>query len=293
MAPHAALLPDGKRLHLNHGPIDLIIEGFGDQIEIENSYRAAAARFQTILDELVAELPALRRAYSPAQSFSGAVASRMANAVAPYALDDRLFVTPMAAVAGAVGDEILAAMLASSNLDKAYVNNGGDIALHLAVGESFDVALAAVPKGPLLIGQAEVSADDGIGGIATSGRHGRSLSLGIADSVTVLAKNAAAGDIAATIIANHVSLEAHPAIVRCPASEIDPDSDLGDKLVVQTVGKLSPNEIRAALSKGLEEAQRIAKIGRINAAALYLENKFEIIGLRARQSDGDFLYQLG
>jgi ApbE superfamily uncharacterized protein (UPF0280 family) len=288
MAPHGAMLADGKRLHLQHGPIDLIIEGFGDPVEIEHGYRAAAARFETILDELVAELPALRRAYSPAQPFAGIVARRMADAVAPYALDDGLFVTPMAAVAGAVGDEILSAMLAASSLDKAYVNNGGDIALHLAVGESFDVALAAMPQDVRFIGQAKISAEDGIGGIATSGRHGRSLSFGIADSVTVLAKNAAAGDVAATIIANNVCLKDHPAVAHCPATDLDPDSDLGEKLVVQAVGELSPNDIRRALSKGLEAAQRIARIGRIKAAALYLNENSEILSLRAAHSGKDF-----
>ncbi len=37
----------------------------------------------------------------------------------------------MAAVAGAVADHILAAMIAGRRLAKAYVNDGGDIALHL------------------------------------------------------------------------------------------------------------------------------------------------------------------
>ena len=27
--PQASLLSDGRRLHLNHGPIDLIVEAFG------------------------------------------------------------------------------------------------------------------------------------------------------------------------------------------------------------------------------------------------------------------------
>ena len=66
-------------------------------------------------------------------------------------------------------------------------------------------------------------------GVATSGWRGRSFSLGIADAVTVLAATAAAADAAATIIANAVDLPGHPAIARRPASELEDDSDLGDR----------------------------------------------------------------
>ena len=62
--PQANLLPDGRRLHLNHGPIDLIIEAFGEAAEVRAAYEQATARFQTILTELVEELPELRSAAS-------------------------------------------------------------------------------------------------------------------------------------------------------------------------------------------------------------------------------------
>ena len=83
-----------------------------------------------------------------------------------------------------------------------------------------------------------IDADDPARGIATSGRHGRSFSLGIADAVTVLARTASQADAAATIIANAVDLPGHPAIVRCPANELQPDSDLGARLVTRDVGAL-------------------------------------------------------
>ncbi len=67
----------------------------------------------------------------------------MHAAVAPFAADH--FITPMAAVAGAVAEEILGAMLREAPLDRAYVNNGGDIALHLADGERFTVGLIDRP----------------------------------------------------------------------------------------------------------------------------------------------------
>src|SRR4029077_18838644 len=120
------LLPDGRRLHLQDGPIDLIVEAFGAPHEIEWAYLAATARFITVLDELCSELPYLRRSCSPEQTWpKGAVARRMVAAVMPYATE--CFITPMAAVAGAVAEEILAAMLSVADLSRAYVNNGGDI----------------------------------------------------------------------------------------------------------------------------------------------------------------------
>jgi uncharacterized protein len=83
------------------------------------------------------------------------------------------------------------------------------------------------PDNPRMPGAIEITRDMPVRGIATSGRHGRSLSLGIADSVTVLAATAAAADAAATLIANAVDLPGHAAVRRAPACSLDPDSDLG------------------------------------------------------------------
>src|SRR6267378_83418 len=90
------LLPDGRRLHLHDGPIDLIVEAFGATAGINVAYQAAAERFVTVLDELCSELPLLRQ---PARKHRplpvGVIARGMAAAVAPYC--ERTFITPMAA----------------------------------------------------------------------------------------------------------------------------------------------------------------------------------------------------
>lgn len=274
--PLAALLPDGKRLHLQHGPIDLIIEAFGAANEVRRAYDQAANRFPTILDELVGELPALRRPLGlPAADFDGPVARRMATAVQHHG---NVFVTPMAAVAGAVADEILSHMTEGRRLTRAYVNNGGDIALFLAPGESISVGLVPVPAAPKLIGKATVRSGDPVRGVATSGRHGRSLSLGIADAVTVLARDAAAADAAATLIANAVDLPGHDAITREPASDRDPDSDLGDRPVVAEVGPLDGSEVVSALRSGASIADRMRAAGLIEAAALCLDGRTVVSG---------------
>jgi ApbE superfamily uncharacterized protein (UPF0280 family) len=268
MSAIAARLGDG-RLHLQHGPIDLIIEAFGSADEIERAYGQAIARFGDILPRLVDELATLRRpvgaAYPPLQ---GPVARRMADAVWPHRA---VFITPMAAVAGAVADEMLQALVRGRRLDKAYVNDGGDIAFHLAPGQELRAGIFVAA----LDGMVRLTADRPVRGIATSGWGGRSFSLGIADSVTVLAATAAAADAAATLVANAVNVD-HPAIERQPARELDPDSDLGDLAVTVAVGRLPPALIDEALDRGADEAHRLRVAGHINGAALSLQGYWRI-----------------
>jgi len=125
-----------------------------------------------------------------------------------------------------------------------------------------------------------IRADDGICGVATSGRHGRSFSLGIADAVTVLARTAARADAAATIIANAVDLPGHAAIVRQPACDILPDSELGDRLVTRDVGPLDGNDIADALAAGEAQARQLLAAGLIEGAVLQLRGELRIVGTR-------------
>jgi ApbE superfamily uncharacterized protein (UPF0280 family) len=243
------------------------------------AYRAAVRRFTGLLDELCEELPALREAAEPARcSLQGPVARRMHAAVAPFAADH--FITPMAAVAGSVAEEILGAMVGEASLDRAYVNNGGDIALHLAGGEQFTVGLIDRPDQFGLLRTMIIGARDPSRGIATSGRHGRSFSLGIADAVTVLAQTASQADAAATVIANAVDLPGHPAIVRCPAEQLQPDSDLGARLVTRDVGHLEGFEIVAALEVGSNKARALLVSGLIDGAALHLQGETRVVALK-------------
>jgi hypothetical protein len=122
-----------------------------------------------------------------------------------------------------------------------------------------------------------VHACDPTRGVATSGRHGRSFSLGIADAVTALGRTAAQADAAATIIANAVDLPGHPAITRCPAKELQPDSDLGERLVTRDVGPLQGFEIVAALEAGADKARALLAAGLIDGAALHLQGETRII----------------
>ena len=274
-APQRRLLPDGRRLHLQHGPIDLVIEAFGSPGEVARAYGQAEACFADLLATLVRELAILRQPIGdPRPVLSGPVARRMVDAVWPYRA---VFITPMAAVAGAVADEVLAALVAGRDLARAYVNDGGDIALHLTPGERFAAGMVADLEAPAIDGIATITDAMPVRGLATSGRGGRSFSLGIADAVTVLARDGASADAAATVIANRVDLD-HPAVQRRPASSLRDDSDLGDIPVTVAVGPLAPAEVAAALASGAAEAERIRKAGLIVAAALFLRGRHRVVG---------------
>ncbi|MEQ9199339.1 MAG: UPF0280 family protein, partial [Rhodospirillales bacterium] len=190
---------------------------------------------------------------------------------------DRHFVTPMAAVAGAVAEDILKVMQdAAPGLDSIIVNNGGDIALHVSGDARITVGLVSNADAPCLDGDLTVDADSPVRGIATSGWRGRSQSLGIADSVTVLATTAAAADVAATLIANAVNID-HPVVRRAPASSLRDDTDLGDRLVTVDVGIMDPDSVEAALAAGRVVAEDMAERGLILSASLMLQGMVTVV----------------
>jgi ApbE superfamily uncharacterized protein (UPF0280 family) len=332
MSAAAALLPGG-RLHLQHGPIDCLCRAWGEPAEIRAAYGQAAAFFAGVLDGLCLELPLLR-SLLPAPRPAGAVAHAMYTACLPYADHG---ITPMAAVAGAVADAVLAAMVDGRDLARAFVNNGGDIAFHLTPGSSLRCGLLTnipgiqtaphpqapghqlatqknapdsqnyglpppvypnfrTPRGIVdrlainhMAGTLLLSASKPARGLATSGRAckgqgGRSFSCGIADAVSVLARTSAQADAAATIIGNAVDLPEyidmleHNAIDRRPANQIDPTTDLGDRLITFDVGQLSEQAIQAALDAGETKANTLLRDGLIEGAVLALHGRLRVCG---------------
>jgi len=272
---------DANRWHFQQGPIDCIVSADGDAAPVAAAIEAAWNRFRTLLSELVGELPLLRADLSSAALVMprGSVACRMVAACRPHGEDGR-FITAMAAVAGSVAEELLGAF-DDPGIARASINNGGDIAVRLAPGTSFEVGLCADPRrgvaGAPLDGRFTLVASSPVRGVATSGWRGRSFSLGIADSVTVLATTASAADAAATIVANAVDVVA-AGIVRAPASALRDDSDLGDRLVVHAVPPLSLELIGLALARGAAEAREQIRAGRIVGAVLSLQGRWRVVG---------------
>ncbi len=266
------------RMQLRHGPIRIVLKAWGEPENVRKAQRLVTRHFPKILPELAEELATLRKpvATKPPK-LQGVTAQNMANAAAQFA---EVFVTPMAAVAGAVAEEVLRIMLAAAPLQKAYVNDGGDIALYLEPGQSLTFGVAgdfAAGPTPTINGTIQLTHVLGVRGIATSGAQGRSFSLGIADSVTVLAKTAAVADVAATLIANAVNIDS-PKIKREPARKLDPDSDLGDRLVTTKVGKLTAAEVAAALEAGADCAKGYLDRGLIAGVILMLAGESRAVG---------------
>lgn len=287
----------GERWHFQHGPIDLVIGAEGEAAALAAAHQAAWHRMQTILAELVAELPRLRLPVTALPDepdepdelwggLRGPVARRMVQACRPFA---PVFITPMAAVAGAVAEELIEAYR-GPGIRRAWINNGGDAAFHLSPGQTLRVGLfsdlsrmaeLAARGGPALDGAMAIGAGDGVAGLATSGWRGRSFSLGIADSVTVLAASASQADAAATMIANAVDVDA-PGIVRRPACELRDDTDLGERLVTVQVPRLTPGQQAAALRAGLAKARHCLAQGLIRGAALVCQDAHAQVGLCER-----------
>ncbi len=270
----AAFLSDG-RLHLQHGPIDLIIEANGDAKDISIAYDAMAKRFETVLDELVLELASLREEVSSVDNAKSPIARRMIIAAGKF--NDE-FVTPMAAVAGSVADEILEIGWNVISLSKLYINNGGDIAFRISPGHELTVGVAKSVTSSALLGRLHFSANSNVRGVATSGFGGRSRTFGIADAVTVVSSCAADADVAATLIANHVSLGSHPQVSAVAANLIDESSDLGGRLVTTAVGVLTNYEIKSALDKGEHRANELFAKQLISGAFLALRGSVRSVG---------------
>jgi len=282
MGPTSHELSQGRR-HFQHGPIDIIAYAEGDPVSVAQAHEAAWQRFGQILPELVHELAELRKPVRGAGTLKGPIAQSMWQACKACLIDAdaEAFLTPMAAVAGSVAQNLNACYQAPG-IKRAWVNNGGDIALHLtedtAVSIGLFADLARLDEQQLIAGVQtdavfEVTHGMGIGGVATSGWRGRSFSLGIADSVTVFAASASQADAAATMIANAVNVS-DLRVVRQPASALKDDSDLGQRLVTVAVPKLGQDEIAQALEAGLKKARTLRQNGLICASVLSCQGWF-------------------
>jgi ApbE superfamily uncharacterized protein (UPF0280 family) len=271
LAPTSAVLQDGRR-HFQHGPIDIIAYAEGEAQAVRQAHDAAWKRFKNVLNELTSELVALRQPVGEHCALQGTIAQTMWQAC--HACTEE-FITPMAAVAGAVAQALIDSYRLSG-IDRAWVNNGGDIAVYLREGHSLKIGLFAdlsclneemLQAGISVNGFFEITPQSGVRGVATSGWRGRSHSLGLADSVTALAATAAIADAAATVIANAVNVQ-DPRIVRVPANSLKDDADLGDILVTVDVPELSQTQIHDAMQHGLTQALLLKNKGLIISAVI-------------------------
>ena len=258
---------EDNRLFLRHGPINIVLEAVG--IDKDLAYQNVKGYFETLLEQLVLDMELLKEEVVFNRKFNNKISQSMQDATERYS---PTFITPMAAVAGSIADNILRVLINNTNLEKAYVNNGGDVSFYLNKNQIMKTSLAAIPN---MI--AEIKYKDKSRGIATSGWRGKSFSRGIADSVTVLADNAAMADAAATMIGNAVDIYNHPKIKKQPANEMYEDSDLKNLLITVEVGLLTKVEIKEALKNGYQTALQYINKDLINTALIQLSEYFCIV----------------
>jgi ApbE superfamily uncharacterized protein (UPF0280 family) len=256
-----------NRLFLQHGPIDIVVEAIGKDKYL--AYEKVKTYFKTLLSDLVLELELLKKEVQYDRQFTNQIAQKMQQATQEFHPD---FITPMAAVAGSVADSVLEVLTSGFILEKAYVNNGGDVSFYLNKGQSMKSSLASMPDT-----FTEIKYEDKSRGVATSGWRGRSFSLGIADSVTVLANNAAMADAAATMIANSVDLKDHHLIKKKYAQDLNDNSDLFGQMVTTEVGELSQKDIIKAINNGHNKAKKYLGKNLINSALIQLSDCFCIV----------------
>jgi len=252
------------------GPMRLVIRAWKDkrpQQELSRqaakesfAYLEAVAKHKTVLSDFAGNIKALPE---------NDLAQRMiesARAIGDFDL------TPMAAVAGTIADAV-ADWLFIRGSTKVVVDNGGDIAIRLTTNETVTVGIR--PRISHLDISHVLNLDDRkpSWGVTTSGRGGRSLTRGIASGVTVIAENASIADAAATSIANACVVE-DSSIVKIPAEQLDPNSDLKGINVTVDVGVLSRGKMLQAVQTALSKADTLCRRKLIVGALIALEDIF-------------------
>lgn len=260
-------------VRLDYGPLQMTIAAEDERGPMTQRARDAAQQAMNILAELASHR---KVAASPQQELPAGenwpeVLRQMIAAVTNSG--DRTL-TPMAAVAGSIAD-LTADWLQAQGATKVFVNNGGDIAIRLTGDRTTKVGVApAIGQSPThaLV----LAADNGIGGIATSGLGGRSFTKGIASAAVVAATRASLADACATSLANSTYVE-HPAVKVALAEQLDPNTDIRGHQVVEEVGLLPLHVIEQALHNGWTQAVQLYKEGLIKGAAIFVQQRVVMI----------------
>lgn len=255
------------KLFLDYGPISMVIAASRDGEPLTALCRDAGQIAVDCLTELGPQLKLLKRSWTQFEpgELSG-VAVTMWQAVQATADND---LTPMAAVAGAFADKV-ADWLQQQGATKVLVNNGGDVAIRLLADETTKVGVMPEIGGEGFSKLVRLTSIDGIGGIATSGLGGRSFTCGVMESVTVLAKSCAVADAFATSLANASYIDSS-AVVRGLARLIDPDTDIPDLMVTESVGRLTPQEVQQSMQQVLTRLRDNVDKRIIKGATLHLQ----------------------
>lgn len=251
------ILEDG-RVFFDYGPASMVVTARRGDEELSALAAAAFPFLRDSLAEIAGALPILRQ-FPKGMDYSELTGLPRVMAESVVATGEPTL-TPMAAVAGTVADAV-ADWLFARGADLVAVNNGGDVALRLGEGRSIRMGILPDLNGRVT-DVVEIRAEDGIGGVCTSGLGGRSLTRGVAGGVTVFSRRCALADACATHIANCSYIES-PRVHTCLAGDIEPESDIASLRIVTAVEPLLPEERKRALAQVRQEAARQAERGNL------------------------------
>lgn len=263
------------RVFLNYGPVQMLLMARAHGLAMTEQLQEAAEYVMRILSDLSKVQKQAKDCLTLNETDHSLFPLPLRLMVeAVLEAGDRTL-TPMAAVAGTFAD-LAGDWLVEKGALKVMINNGGDIALRLLENEKTKVGLTPCIESSGYSHILNLTAKDGIGGVATSGLGGRSFTKGIASAVTVVAKTARVADACATLIANHCFTE-DPGISRLPAELLDPNTDIPGHLVTVKVGDLSPQTKAKALKNALQKAKELKSQGRIHGAVIFLDELVAMI----------------
>ena len=258
------------RVFLNYGPVQMTLMARAHGQAMTEQLQEAAKYVMRVLTDLAKVQKQARDVLTLNESDFSAYPLPLRLMIEAVLESGDLTLTPMAAVAGTFAD-LAGDWLVEKGASKVMINNGGDIAIRLLGKEKTKLGLTPSIEASGYSHILKITAQDGIGGVATSGLGGRSFTKGIASAVTVVAKTARAADACATLIANHCFTE-DPGILRLPAELLDPNTDIPGHLVTVKVGDLIPQTKVKALENGLHKAIELKSQGCIHGMVLFLDD---------------------
>ena len=264
---HYIGLMDDESVLAECGPMRLVIRAWQADMPRLDLAGQAAKKSISFLERIARQRPLLSRFWKQIETLpEDELVRTMVNSVMAIGDED---LTPMAAVAGTIADAV-ADWLFERETTRVIVDNGGDIAIRLARGETAAVGIRPRITSPLISHVIHLDSSPSWG-VATSGMGGRSFTRGIASAVTVLAETASVADAAATSVANACFVD-DPCIVQLPAEKIDPHSDLTGINVTAELGPMSSKTIGRAVSKAGQKAEIFSRKGFINGAFIAFAN---------------------
>ena len=262
---------------VDYGPVTMTLEARKMGTPFTEAAMAGADKAIEVFNDLAMHLEIIRKPVCEIGDIPVHAPEALKRMVSSVRMLNEPEFTPLAAVAGTVSD-LAVEEISKYGSDFAMANNGGDIAWRVAEAGRSSIRAALISD--IKIGNKthslEVRSFSQIRGIATSGMGGRSLTRGIASAVTVLAENSSMADAAATSIANACICD-DPAIVQCPAEELDYGTDIKGLLVTRSVGYLKEDSVSAAISSGINRAEELIKCGMIQGAVIFVSGEMAVV----------------